>query len=31
MTGIITLDGVQLELIRQDLPFLNDADPYQIL
>ncbi len=31
MTGIVTLDGVQLELIRQDLPFLNDADQYQIL
>ena len=29
--GIISLDGISLELIRQDLPFLQDADSYKIL
>lgn len=29
--GVVTLDGIELELIRQDLPFLNDADDYKIL
>lgn len=29
--GVVTLDGINLELIRQDLPFLNDADQYKIL
>ncbi|MCB0685247.1 MAG: nitrilase family protein [Saprospiraceae bacterium] len=28
--GIATLDGVELQLIRQDLPFLNDADEFKI-
>lgn len=31
MIDVVSLDGVQLELIRQDLPFLNDADQYQII
>lgn len=29
--GIISLDGISLELIRQDLPFLNDADSFKLL
>ncbi|MBK8503022.1 MAG: nitrilase family protein [Saprospiraceae bacterium] len=29
--GVISLDGIFLELIRQDLPFLQDADPFKIL
>lgn len=29
--GIISLDGISLELVRRDLPFLHDADQYKIL
>ncbi|MCB0669550.1 MAG: nitrilase family protein [Saprospiraceae bacterium] len=29
--GVVKLDGIKLELVRQDLPFLNDADQYKIL